>query len=342
MRRIFSDHAYADDRIKGCYWAETVPDNALDRRPLQEEVSIDVAVIGAGFTGLSTALHLANAGAKVAVLDTKFPGWGASGRNGGFCCLGGAALDDRSMDKLVGRPARLKWRQAEKTAINLVAQLLKTHKIEASVHSSGETILAHSGHSARFENEASACRENYGIAPEIIAKNELLDKGFGGTFHQAMTIPLGFALDPRQYLKGLLDAAEQAGVMVFGHAPVRRMKRDGRRWCLDVADGLVRADQVVIATNGYSSEDVPDWMAARYMPAQSSVMVTRPLTQDEQEAQGWTSDQMAYDTRRLLHYFRKLPNGRFLFGMRGGLRSTRRSETANRRAHLRWNTHWSR
>ncbi len=78
---------------------------------------------------------------------------------------------------------------------------------------------------------------------------------------------------------------------------------------------------MILATNGYSSEDLPDWLRARYLPAQSRVLVTRPLTLTERKAQGWTSDLMAYDSRTLLHYFRLMPDGRFLFGMRGGIRA---------------------
>jgi glycine/D-amino acid oxidase-like deaminating enzyme len=83
---------------------------------------------------------------------------------------------------------------------------------------------------------------------------------------------------------------------------------------------------VIIATNGYSSEDVPGWLRGRYMPVQSSIIVTRPITASEQARQGWTSAQMCYDTRILLHYFRLMPDGRFLFGMRGGRRATDRSQ----------------
>ena len=82
---------------------------------------------------------------------------------------------------------------------------------------------------------------------------------------------------------------------------------------------------MILATNGYSSEDLPDWLRARYLPVQSSVIVTAPLEHEQIDAQGWSSHQMAYDTRVLLHYFRLMPNGRFLFGMRGGLTATPRA-----------------
>ncbi|MEJ2019339.1 MAG: FAD-binding oxidoreductase, partial [Maritimibacter sp.] len=98
--------------------------------------------------------------------------------------------------------------------------------------------------------------------------------------------------------------------------------------------GTVHAKRLLIATNGYSSEDVPHWLAGRTMPKQSSVIVTRPLTAEERAAQGWTSDLMAYDSRSLLHYFRLMPDGRFLFGMRGGL-NARPGTEARIRAKIR-------
>ena len=112
------------------------------------------------------------------------------------------------------------------------------------------------------------------------------------------------------------------------------MQNSGGLWHISSPKGRLSASRLVIATNGYSSENLPDWLGGRYMPAQSTVMVTRPITPEEQAAQGWTTAQMAYDTRHMLHYFRLMPDGRFLFGMRGGLTSSPRSE-AKIRALLR-------
>lgn len=104
------------------------------------------------------------------------------------------------------------------------------------------------------------------------------------------------------------------------------LKPETDGWSLRINGHALHADQVIIATNGYSSEDVPQWLTGRYMPSQSNVLVTRPLSDDELAAAGWTTDQMAYDTRNLLHYFRLMPDRRFLFGMRGGLLTGRAAE----------------
>jgi len=108
------------------------------------------------------------------------------------------------------------------------------------------------------------------------------------------------------------------------------VSRDSDGWRLTTPTGVVRSGQVLFATNGYSAEDMPDWLGGRYVPTQSTVLVTRPLDPDELAAQGWTSDQMAYDSRNLVHYFRLMPDRRFLFGSRGGLRSSPQAEARAR------------
>jgi glycine/D-amino acid oxidase-like deaminating enzyme len=323
MRRIFSPYAYGQGPVSGNYWAETVPDDALMRPAATGEVKTDVAVIGAGFTGLSAALHLAQAGADVVVVDAQHPGWGASGRNGGFCCLGGAKADDAKLRRDHGEAARADWRRTEAEAISLVRDLLERHGIEADTHSKGETLLAHSPSAMQaIEAEATSVTRDYGVDPTLHDARDLDQLGLSGPFHGGLTVPLGFALNPRKYLSGLLTAAETAGARVHGDSPVTGIAQDGDRQALTLPRGRILAKRLILATNGYSSEDVPGWMAARYMPAQSNVLVTRPLTEAEKQAAGWTSAQMAFDSRFLLHYFRLMPDNRFLFGRRGGLTSS--------------------
>ncbi len=328
MQRLFSDHAYSDDRIADCYWAETVSESRLKRGALTGTHKADIAVIGAGFTGLSAALALAEAGANVTVVDASYPGWGASGRNGGFCCLGGAKASDAQLDRAHGKPARLDYRRSELAAVHHVAATLAKYKINAETHSNGETLLTHKA-SFRLDEEARETEENYGVTPTIYSKDDLPSLGMPGPFHGAMTTPVGFGLNPRAYLAGLLQAAEAAGVRVHGATPVTNIVRAGK-YRLTAPQGTLEADQLILATNGYSSEDIPEWKAARYMPSQSSIIVTRELTDAELE-NGWNSDQMSYDSRLLLHYFRLMPNRRFLFGMRGGLTSSDRSEAGIQR-----------
>ncbi|EBA17099.1 hypothetical protein RSK20926_09017 [Roseobacter sp. SK209-2-6] len=324
MQRIYSDYAYGPGPRSNCWWDETIeapiwPQQAGDAQA-------DVAVIGGGFTGLSAALHLAEAGAEVTVLEAETPGWGASGRNGGFCCLGGSKLSSAAMRRKFGTAATETYEAGEEAAVNLVAGLLEKHGIDADTHSKGETRLAHSPRALRrMQAEAEALAAG-GEEPDFLSKSQLAEAGLNGNFHGALTTPVGFALNPRKYLFGLAKATLAAGVKLFQNSPATQITRNGSGFAVQTPKGMIRCSQVLIATNGYSSEDLPGWLAARYMPTQSTAMVTRPLSEAELQEQGWFSDQMAYDSRNLLHYFRLMPDRRFLFGMRGGLLSSPSAE----------------
>ncbi|MHA6347128.1 NAD(P)/FAD-dependent oxidoreductase [Roseivivax sp. CAU 1761] len=325
MKRLYEPAAYRPP--EACFWAETV--TAPDWPALDGDATAEVAIIGGGFTGLSAALHLAEAGLEVVVLEAETPAFGASGRNGGFCCLGGAKATDAMLTRRFGSDGLAAWRACEAAAIDTVAGLIERLGIDADTHSRGETRLAHTPRAmARMRAALPQIRAAYGVEPELVEAADLRAAGLGGGFHGAVTTPRGFALNPRKYHHGLARAAAAAGVRLHARSPVEALRSAPGGWRLVTPSGAVRAARVIVATNGYSSEDVPDWLAARTLPVQSNIIVTRPITEAEAEAQGWTSRQMAFDSRKLLHYFRRLPDDRFLFGMRGGLQATPAAEAA--------------
>ncbi|UWR22383.1 FAD-binding oxidoreductase [Sulfitobacter sp. S190] len=331
MTRIFGTHVYSAAAREGCWWDRTV--DVPENPELKGDLTTDVVVIGGGFTGISAALHLAEAGVDVTVLEAERIGWGASGRNGGFCCLGGGMASDAVLDARFGKEERRVYRQAERAAIDLVDALITRLDIDVDRHSRGETALAHRAKDmTALRKSAADIRENYGADVEVIEQAELAAHGLGGPFFGALTIRAGFALNPRKYISGLARAASNAGARLYDRSPATTLKRISAGWLVRTPGGSLRAKRVVVATNGYSSEHLPEWLAGRYMPVQSNVLVTQPLTDDDLSRQGWSSDQMAFDTRNLLHYFRLMPDRRFLFGMRGGLMS---GPAAQSRARLR-------
>lgn len=327
MKRLFDDYAYSDAPREKCWWDDSHQD--ISRPAVDQSLRTDVAIIGAGFTGLSAALHLARAGVSVTVLDAKRIGWGASGRNGGFCCLGGSMASDSTLDRRFGPEERVAFRRSELAAIQVVEGIIQDCEIEVDRHSSGETSLAHNAKSMEaLAQQAATLGENYGVSHQLHNMAELAELGMAGPFHGGLTINAGFGLNPRKYLCGLAKAAEEAGALIFEQSPVTELTSRVDGWALRTNGHQLRADRVILATNGYSSEDIPDWLAGRYLPSQSNVIVTRPLSDDELAAAGWATDQMAYDTRNLLHYFRLMPDRRFLFGMRGGVFTGAKAEAA--------------
>ncbi|WP_135502553.1 NAD(P)/FAD-dependent oxidoreductase [Roseovarius aestuariivivens] len=335
MKRLFPAYTYGEGPRAGCFWPTTV--SARDWPVARGEMSCDVAIVGAGYTGLSAALHLAQGGADVILLDAEYPGWGASGRNGGFCCCGGAKASDAMLARRHGESGRRDWRRTEAEAVRFAESLIESHAIECDRHSEGETLMAQSDRAlAGFEAEARRIETDLGVTPTIITGSDLARNGMSGPFHGALTNPVGFALNPMKYALGLADAATAAGARIYGHSPVTRIDAEGRH-TLYTPEGRVHARRIVIATNGYSSDDLPDWLRSRYLPVQSNVIVTRPLTEDEISAQGWSTAQMCFDHRIFLHYFRLMPDRRMLFGMRGGLVSSAASDaamTGRTRAHF--------
>ncbi|MCX2723692.1 NAD(P)/FAD-dependent oxidoreductase [Roseibium salinum] len=307
-------------RTIGSYWEASVPEPRLDRQLIGNAL-FDVAVVGAGYAGLSAALKLAQAGVSVCVLEVEHVGYGASGRNGGFCCLGGTKLNERQLIRAFGLEEARKFVAFQVAGVNLVAHRLDSWGVDADRHSKGEVFLAHRPKdTAGLQSEGAFLKETFGIKTRYLSKDDLDAEGHGGPgFHGGLHVPYGFALNPMAYVQALAEQVRTAGGKIFGKSPVTALSQDGDRWRLETGYGLVRAKKVVLAGNGYAREDVPKWLHGRTLPVMSSIQVTRPLSEDELSAQGWTSDTMSADTRILLHYFRLLPDRRFLFGTRGGI-----------------------
>ena len=327
MKRIFPDHAYGEAPREKCYWPSTI--QTPDYPAAKDEVTADIAIIGAGFTGLSAALHLAEAGADVVVLEAQTPGWGASGRNGGFCCMGGAAASDKVMALQHGEAARAEFRETEVQSVKFARGLIEKHSIKCDTHSEGETLMAHTPKAIdSLKAHSEKVEKNTGIASRFIPGEELEVNGMGTVgkpFYAGLITPVGIAVNPLKYALGLADAATQAGARIHSHSPVTSIDHQGG-YTLKTPSATIRAKRLIVATNGYSSDDLPGWMAGRYLPTQSNVIVTRELTDDEIATQGWSTNQMCYDDRFLMHYFRLMPNKRMLFGMRGGLFSSPQSD----------------
>ncbi len=327
MKRLYEPRAYDTSVWPDSHWRQVT---AEPRGALDHDAETEAVVIGAGYAGLSAAIALARAGTGVTVLDAGQPGWGASGRNGGFCCMGGSKLSDAELVKRFGREEAIAFRAFQKQAVDHVAATLETEAIDAEAGPAGEVCLAHSARAwSEMQDDAAVKRALYGDAPDLFPREALKAEGLHlPEAHGAAINPVGFPLHPMKYVLGLARVAEAAGARLHGDSEVRALSRDQGRWLVETTRGAVRADKVLIATNGYSADDLPPWIEGRTLPAMSAILVTRPLSEAERQAQGWTSRRMAYDSRRLLHYFRLLPDGRFLFGMRGGLSADAAEERA--------------
>ncbi len=319
MTRFYPDAAYDPEPDPGNFWLSTV--DRPTTIPLQGDETTEIAIVGAGITGLSAALQLVEKyGLKCTVLDAAFPGWGASGRNGGFVCFGGSKVAAKSLIKRFGEPETCRFYDYQAQAIDQVAANLQNYSIDADTHSDGEWAFAHRPSDfSELQDYAHELNHLRGLHARTYSQAELKERGmFSPEFHGGMHLPIGFAFNPIKYTLGLANAANKAGVVIYGQSPVSSINRDGNHWRLTTPQGSLTAFKVIFATNGYSSDDMPDGLNGRFLPVFSNILVTRPLTQTEQSDQGWSATNASYDTRHLLHYWRLMPDSRMLFGLRGG------------------------
>lgn len=292
--------------------------------PLTGDIDVDIVIIGAGFTGLSAALHLArDHGAEVRVLEAGPIGWGASGRNGGFCCLGGAHRSLGWICRRFGEANARAWHAAQVAAVELVAELAQRHRIDLRRAGEGEYVVAHTPrHIRRLDQQRAEIKAIVGADWPLLTAEELRARGIAlKEAFAALHVMPGFGLHPLRYLRGLARAATEYGARIHERTPVVEWRREGRLHRLITPQGSVWAERVLFATNAYTPERLAPELEGRVLPVLSAILVTRPLTVSEREAQGWTQPAMVSDTRDLLFYMRLLPDHRLLFGARGGLRA---------------------
>ncbi|MDY0883857.1 NAD(P)/FAD-dependent oxidoreductase [Dongia soli] len=318
------------------YWAQTAGDEVENTPSIRGDIDIDVAIIGGGYTGLSTAYHLAKEFGQTAhVLEANQIGWGCSGRNGGFASIG---IGKSSIDGWIRRwgleGARNSFEQS-RDAVRLVHGLLREEAIDAQPTPDGGLELAHQP--SRVKNlieDQRFMKEKLGVETRILSKQELeRDHLISREAHGALFYEEGFALHALRYARGMARAAQKHGAILHSSSPVQAWRRDGKRHLLSTPGGIVRANQVVIAGNGYTGDRLHSHINGRLLPVLSNIIVTRPLTEAERQSVNWLTYRKIWDTRHLLFYYRLLPDNRILFGARGGIEDTPESR-AERRAWL--------
>ncbi|AYB59128.1 NAD(P)/FAD-dependent oxidoreductase [Ralstonia solanacearum] len=295
-------------------WTATAP-AAPPTPALQASITTDVLVIGGGYTGLSTALHLAERGTGVTVLEANDPGWGASGRNGGQVNPT-RKHDPDELVRMLGAARAEPLIDVVSRSADLVFDLIDRYGIDCQPVRAGWLQLSYSDKAVPAMHARAHQWARRGVRVELLDRAAVARRVGTEAFAGGWLDGRAGAIQPLAYARGLVHAAQQAGASVHGHTAVTALERQGNTWVASTGTGAqVRAQRVVIATNGYTGALWPG-LAQTVLSANSFIVATRPLKPADAQAI-LARGETASTSQRLLLYFRKDAAGRLLMGGRG-------------------------
>jgi len=298
------------------YWSTTVtmPGASADELPETE----DVAVVGAGFTGLSAARILAQRGAKVAVLEANDIGWGASSRNAGMV-LTGLKLSGDTLAKRYGMELARRMYAASVSAIALVEQIVREENIRCSFSRCGHLEVAcKQSHFEDFSRSSEFMAKEFNHKLRMVSKNELRSEIGSDIYYGGRVDETSAGVNPAQYVAGLATAALRAGAGIYENARVVKVQRNTKKGTggfeIETNRGKIFARDLLVATSGYTSTVTPA-LQKKIIPIGSFIVTTEPLS-DTLAREVSPRNRMIYDSKHYLHYYRLTPDNRMLFGGR--------------------------
>jgi glycine/D-amino acid oxidase-like deaminating enzyme len=304
-------------RLPPSLWNATsdVPAPLFD--PLDKAISVDVAVVGGGYTGLSAALHLAEAGRSVCVLEGTEIGYGASGRNGGQV-LAGLKLGEAELTARFGESGRRLFEMAE-GAPDFVAQLLARKSMTCRFERSGALRLPHNEAARKRVFAAALDMQRRGVDAHCLDAAETARVVGSSIYRGALLDKRAGSIHPLEYVRELARVAHEVGARIHARTPALKLEQTGSGWTVHTPAARIQAKTVLVATNGYSDGLIPG-LARTLLPVNSFQVATAPLDAVHLERL-MIGNPCAYETRRMAIYFRKSFDGRFVFGGRASFSS---------------------
>jgi len=278
----------------------------------------DVAIIGAGFTGLSAARTLAKKGVSVAVLEENSIGWGASSRNGGMV-LTGLKLSAETLANRYGMELTRRMYASSLESIDLVEQLVREENIACSFSRCGHLEVAcKQSHFDAYARSVEVIAKEFHHQLRIIPRHELGGEIGSGIYFGGIVDGTSAGVNPAQYVSGLATAALKAGACIYENAGVQQIQSHSQNgsagFLVLTSRGNIFADNVLVATSGYTSAATPA-LQKKIIPIGSFIIATERLPETVARELS-PRNRMIFDSKHYLHYYRLTPDNRMLFGGR--------------------------
>ncbi|MFT4014763.1 MAG: FAD-binding oxidoreductase [Paracoccus sp. (in: a-proteobacteria)] len=295
------------------YWHDTSPPFA-DAAPGAVSGHYDVAVIGAGFTGLGAARRLAMEGRSVVVLEAETVGFGASGRNGGHLNNGIAHSYLAARERFGADKARALY-HAFDAGIDTIQRIIAEEGIDCAFRRSGKLKLASKpGHYEGLARNFEALHRDADPDTAMLSRADLAGEVGSDAFHGGMLQSKSAMMHMGRFVVGLAQAAQRRGAVIHERAPVTARERAGTGWRLTTPKGSVTAGKVLLATGAYTTDAFP-WFRRRIVPVGSFIIATAPLS-DAQVAATMPGNRTCVNTMNIGNYFRLSPDNRLIWGGR--------------------------
>jgi glycine/D-amino acid oxidase-like deaminating enzyme len=298
------------------YWLTTVNMPISPAQPLPE--SADVAIIGAGFTGLSAALSLAKRGAKVVVLESETIGWGASSRNGGMV-LTGLKLGVNQLIARYGRELTRRMYAVSLETIDTVERILKDEEIACDFARCGHLEVAcKQAHFDDYSQQVEVIAREFNHQLRVVPRDRLGSEIGSDIYYGGMVDEASAGLNPARYVAGLATATMRAGAQISERTRLQRIQRESRAGApgfkLNTSAGSFWARNVLVGTSGYTGAATPA-LRKKIIPIGSYIITTEILPQALARELSPRNRQI-YDSKNYLYYYRLTPDNRMLFGGR--------------------------
>ena len=298
------------------YWLTTTQMPSPPAQPLPE--SADVAIIGAGFTGLSAALALAKRGARVLVLDSQTIGWGASSRNGGMV-LTGLKLGVNELISMYGGEMAQRMYAASLATVDTVERIVKEENIACDLARTGHLEVAcKQKHFDDYARQVEVIAREFKHSIRVVGRNDLPGEIGSNIYFGGMVDEVSAGLNPARYVAGLGVAAMRAGAEFAEQTRVESVARESRNgtagFRLQTSRGVIWARNVLVGTSGYTGTATRK-LQKKIIPIGSYIITTEVLP-DALARELSPRNRQIYDSKNYLYYYRLTPDNRMLFGGR--------------------------